>query len=83
MSLFNLNERLSEAFETTSIRPYLSPVLLKELRVYLLADDLGANIIFDGDAQPHLLQDKFHLLLLLHGSIRLHLSSDLVISTFI
>lgn len=54
---------------------YLGPFLLKELGVYLLADDLGANIIFDSDAEPHLFQDKLHLLLLFHGAVRLHLSN--------
>lgn len=55
---------------------YLCPFLLEELCVYLLADDLGADVILDSDAKSHLLQDELHLLLLLHGAIRLHLQQD-------
>ena len=53
---------------------YLRALFLEELGVYLFADDLGADVILDGDAQPHLLQDELHLLLLLHGAIGLHLA---------
>lgn len=53
---------------------YLSALLLEEFRVYLLTDDLGANVILDSNAKSHLFQDKLHLLLFLHGAICLHLS---------
>lgn len=60
---------------------YLSTLLLEEFGVYLLADDLSANVIFDGNAKPHLFQDKLHLLLFLHGAIRFHLNKPHVVST--
>lgn len=53
---------------------HLGALLLEEFGVYLLADDLGANVILDSNAKPHLFQDKLHLLLFLHGAICLHLS---------
>ena len=53
---------------------YLGAVFLEELGVYLFADDLGADVILDRDAQPHLLQDELHLLLLLHRAVGLHLA---------
>ncbi len=53
---------------------YLSALLLEEFGVNLLADDLGANVILDSNAKPHLFQDELHLLLFLHGAICLHLS---------
>lgn len=56
--------------------PHLCALLLEELGVYLLANDLGANVILDSDAKPHLFQDKLHLLLLLHGAIGLHLDRN-------
>lgn len=56
---------------------YLCALLLEELCVYFFADDLGANVILDSDAKPHLLQDELHFLLLLHGAIRLHLQQHM------
>lgn len=53
---------------------YLGALLLEELGVDLLADDLSTDVILDSDAQPHLLKDELHLLLLLHGAVRLHLA---------
>lgn len=53
--------------------PHLCALLLEELGVDFLADDLGADVVLNGDAQPHLLKDELHLLLLLHGAVGLHL----------
>lgn len=53
--------------------PHLCALLLEELGVDFLADDLGADVVLHGDAQPHLLKDELHLLLLLHGAVGLHL----------
>lgn len=53
---------------------YLTALFLEEFGVYLLADDLGTNVILDSNAKPHLFQDKLNLLLFLHGPICLHLS---------
>lgn len=58
---------------------YLGALLLEEFGVNLLADDLGANVILDSNAQPHLFQDELHLLLFLHGAICLHLSREKII----
>lgn len=55
---------------------HLRAFLLKELGVDLLADDLSADVVFDGYAQPHLLQDELHLLFLLHGAVRFHLQRE-------
>lgn len=70
---------ISRKWKTNSILsslPHLCALLLEELGVYLLANDLGANVILDSDAKPHLFQDKLHLLLLLHGAICLHLDRN-------
>ncbi len=68
------------------VKPLLSnlcALLLKEFGVYLLADDLGTNIILDSNAKSHLFQDELHLLLLLHGAICLHLKGyKTCLSTF-
>lgn len=59
------------------LRSHLTALLLKEFCIYLLADDLRANVILDGNAEAHLLQDKLHLLLFLHGAVCLHLKPHL------
>lgn len=53
---------------------YFSALFLKELGVNLLADDLGADVIFYSDAKPHLFKYKLHFLLFFHGAICLNLS---------
>lgn len=49
-------------------------VVLKAARGDLLADDVSADEVLLGQAQPHLLEDKVNLLLLVHGpeSLDLH-----------
>lgn len=46
---------------------------LKEADVDLLGDDLRADVVLDGEAEPHLLQDQLHLLPPLHRTAGLHL----------
>lgn len=53
---------------------YFSSLFLKELGVDLLADDLGADVIFHSNAKPHLFKYKLHFLLFFHGAICLNLS---------
>jgi len=53
---------------------HLRALFLEELGADLLADDVGTDVVLDSDAQPHLLQDELHLLLLRHGAVRLHLA---------
>ena len=55
---------------------YLTALLLEEFGANLLADDLGANVILDSNAEPHLFQDKLRLLLFRHGAICLHLNRE-------
>lgn len=52
---------------------YCGSLFLKELGVNFLADDLSPDIVFLGQTQPHLLQNKLYLLLLLHRAKGLHL----------
>lgn len=55
---------------------HLSALILKEFGVYLLADDLGANVILDSNAEPHLFQDEFGFLLFFHGAVRFNLTRE-------
>lgn len=54
---------------------YLDKVWLikKELCADLLANDLCPDVVFPGQAQPHLLQDKLYLFISFHGTECLHL----------
>ena len=49
---------------------------LKEADVDLLGDDLRSDVVLDGEAEPHLLQNQFHLLLPLHRTACLHLKEN-------
>lgn len=54
--------------------PYFSALFLKELGVNLLADDLGADVVFYSNAKSHLFKYKLDFLLFFHGAVCLHLS---------
>lgn len=55
---------------------YRIAFLCEKSGAYLLADDLGANVILDCNAKPHLLQDELRLLLFRHRAICLHLRQN-------
>lgn len=55
--------------------PYFTALFLKELGVNLLADDLGADVVFYSDAKSHLFKYKLDFLLFFHGAICLNLST--------
>ncbi|CAN7975281.1 unnamed protein product, partial [Ixodes persulcatus] len=68
--LVQLNHQAVVAQLQTPVSPrslaHLLFGVVKELGGDLLADDLGADVVLLGQAQPHLLQDQLHLLTLVH-----------------
>lgn len=73
-SQFNFTKQLSVLWKPTcQTSPYFSALFLKELGVNLLADDLGADVIFNSNAKPHLFKYKLHFLLFFHGAVCLNL----------
>lgn len=69
-------QRQRSGWSQFNLSSHLGAFLLKELGVDLLADNLSADVVFNGYAQPHLLQDELHLLFLLHGAVRFHLQDE-------
>ena len=69
--------RISHQFGHVVIELELEVLLLvglEEADVDLLGDDLRADVVLDGEAEPHLLQNELHLLPPLHRSTGLNLS---------
>ena len=61
--------RISHQFGHVVVELELEVLLLiglEETDIDLLGDDLRANVVLDGEAEPHLLQDQLHLLPPLH-----------------
>ena len=75
-NLLLLRSRVSHQFGHVVVELELEVLLLvglEEADVDLLGDNLRADVVLDGEAEPHLLQDQLHLLPPLHRSAGLNL----------